>query len=61
MSEIADMALDLLAGSVVFQVPNKSNKNINLRMGFHRFFIHIYYKELLINHVDSILVEQQLE
>ena len=39
MSEIADMALDLLAGSVVFQVPNKPNKSINLRMGFHRFFI----------------------
>ena len=39
MSEIAEMALDLLAGSVVFQVPNKPNKNINLRMGFHRFII----------------------
>ena len=30
------MALDLLAGSVVFKVPNKPEKNINLRMGFHR-------------------------
>ena len=57
VSEIAEMALDLLAGSVVFQVPNKPNKNINLRMGFHRFII----KELVINHVNFILAEQQLE
>ena len=37
MSEIAAMSLDLLAGSVVFRVPNKPNKSINLRMGFHRY------------------------
>ena len=36
VTEIAAMALDLLAGSVVFQVPHKPNKKINLRMGFHR-------------------------
>jgi len=35
VTEIAGMALDLLAGSVVFQVPHKPNKKINLRMGFH--------------------------
>ena len=37
VSEIAVMALDLLAGSVVFQVPQKPNKRIQIRMGFHRF------------------------
>ena len=36
VTEIAAMALDLLAGSVVFQVPHKPNAKINLRMGFHR-------------------------
>ena len=36
VSEIAAMALDLLAGSVVFQIPHKPNKKINIRMGFHR-------------------------
>ena len=36
VTEIAAMALDLLAGSVVFQVPHKPNKKINLRRGFHR-------------------------
>ena len=36
VSEIAAMALDLLAGAVVFQIPNKPNKKIQIRMGFHR-------------------------
>ena len=43
VSEIAAMSLDLLAGSVVFRVPNKPNKSINLRMGFHRY-IHTMMK-----------------
>ena len=30
------MALDLLAGSVVFQMPHKPSKKIQIRMGFHR-------------------------
>ena len=30
------MALDLLAGSVVFQIPHKPNAKLNIRMGFHR-------------------------
>ena len=34
--EIASMALDLLAGSVVFQIPHKPNAKLNIRMGFHR-------------------------
>ena len=37
VSEIAAMALDLLAGSVVFHIPHKPNKRIQIRMGFHRF------------------------
>ena len=36
VSEIASMALDLLAGSVVFQIPHKPNAKLVLRMGFHR-------------------------
>ena len=36
VSEIAAMALDLLAGSVVFQIPHKPKKRIQIRMGFHR-------------------------
>ena len=36
MSEIASMALDLLAGSVVFQIPHKPNAKLVLKMGFHR-------------------------
>jgi len=35
VSEIASMALDLLAGSVVFQIPHKPNAKLVLRMGFH--------------------------
>jgi len=35
VSEIASMALDLLAGSVVFQIPHKPNAKLNIRMGFH--------------------------
>ena len=37
MIEIASMALDLLAGSVVFQIPHKPNAKLNIRMGFHRW------------------------
>ena len=36
MSEIASMALDLLAGSVVFQIPHRPNARLNIRMGIHR-------------------------
>ena len=36
VSEIASMALDLLAGSVVFQIPHKPNAKLVLRMAFHR-------------------------
>ena len=36
VTEIASMALDLLAGSVVFQIPHKPNAKLNIRMGFHR-------------------------
>ena len=36
--EIASMALDLLAGSVVFQIPHKPNAKLNIRMGFHRWY-----------------------
>ena len=36
VSEIASMALDLLAGSVVFQIPHKPNAKLVIRMGFHR-------------------------
>ena len=37
VTEIASMALDLLAGSVVFQIPHKPNAKLNIRMGFHRY------------------------
>ena len=36
VSEIASMALDLLAGVVVFQIPHRPNTKLNIRMGFHR-------------------------
>lgn len=36
VSEIASMALDLLAGSVVFQIPHRPNSRLNIRMGVHR-------------------------
>ena len=36
VSEIASMALDLLAGSVVFQIPHRPNARLNIRMGIHR-------------------------
>ena len=36
VTEIASMALDVLAGSVVFQIPHKPNTKLNIRMGFHR-------------------------
>ena len=36
VSEIASMALDLLAGSVVFQIPHRPNARLNIRMGLHR-------------------------
>ena len=36
VSEIASMALDLLAGTVVFQIPHRPNAKLNIRMGFHR-------------------------
>ena len=39
MSEIAGIALDLLAGSVVFQIPHRPNSRLNIRMGFHRLAI----------------------
>ena len=29
------MALDLLAGSVVFQIPHRPNARLNIRMGLH--------------------------
>jgi len=35
VSEIASMALDLLAGSVVFQIPHRPNSRLNIRMGVH--------------------------
>ena len=38
VSEIARMALDLLAGSVVFQIPHKPSAKLNIRMGFHRSY-----------------------
>ena len=31
------MALDLLAGSVVFQIPHRPNSRLNIRMGLHRY------------------------
>ena len=31
------MALDLLAGSVVFQIPHRPNARLNIRMGIHRW------------------------
>ena len=31
------MALDLLAGSVVFQIPHRPNARLNIRMGIHRY------------------------
>lgn len=34
-TEIAAMALDLLAGSVVFQIPHKPNSRLQMRMGIH--------------------------
>ena len=37
VSEIASMALDLLAGSVVFQIPHRPNARLNIRMGIHRW------------------------
>ena len=37
VSEIASMALDLLAGSVVFQIPHRPNARLNIRMGIHRY------------------------
>ena len=44
VSEIASMALDLLAGSVVFQIPHKPNAKLNIRMGFHRHEIYFYFR-----------------
>ena len=35
VSEIASMALDLLAGCVVFQIPHRPNARLNIRMGVH--------------------------
>ena len=35
VAEIAAMALDLLAGSVVFQIPHKPNSKLHMRMGMH--------------------------
>ena len=32
---MASMALDLLAGSVVFQIPHRPNSRLNIRMGLH--------------------------
>jgi class 3 adenylate cyclase len=33
--EIALMALDILAGAVVFEIPHKPNTRLSLRMGIH--------------------------
>ena len=44
MTEIASMALDLLAGSVVFQIPHKPNAKLNIRMGFHRLSFNLKIK-----------------
>ena len=46
MTEIASMALDLLAGSVVFQIPHKPNAKLNIRMGFHRSVSHNNYRSI---------------
>ena len=35
MAEIAAMSLDLLAGSVVIQIPHRPNAKVYLRMGIH--------------------------
>ena len=35
MAEIAAMSLDLLAGSVVIQIPHKPNAKLHIRMGIH--------------------------
>ena len=42
VSDIASMALDLLAGSVVFQIPHRPNVKLNIRMGFHRWIQKIW-------------------
>ena len=34
--EVASMALDLLASSVVFQIPHRPSAKLNIRMGIHR-------------------------
>ena len=35
ITEIAGMALDFLAGSVVFQIPHRPNARLHMRMGIH--------------------------
>ena len=45
MSKIASMALDLLAGSVVFQIPHRPNARLNIRMGIHRWGKYIYNRK----------------
>ena len=34
--EVASMALDLLASSVVFQIPHRPSAKLNIRMAIHR-------------------------
>ena len=34
--EIASLALDLLASSVVFQIPHRPSAKLNIRMSIHR-------------------------
>jgi len=35
VSEIATMALDLLAGSVLFQIPHRPGEKLQIRIGIH--------------------------
>ena len=39
VSEIASLALDLVAGFVVLQVPHRPSLKLNVRMGFHRWIL----------------------
>ena len=48
VSEIAGIALDLLAGSVVFQIPHRPNSRLNIRMGFHRLASGQFYGTYII-------------
>ena len=54
VSEIASMALDLLAGSVVFQIPHRPNSRLNIRMGLHRYII----RGVRISHAKTTFITE---